>query len=219
MRDAPRLSQDSVASLLLSDRVLTIIAALTETTRVIGVQGRLPWHLPEDLQRFKALTVGHPIIMGRKTWEFGLGKRMLPHRHNIVVSRSLMLGSGSGDWVADRQDGDLTERKADVDTSLQVVRSLPEALMVAQKWIVARPVSEVDTSPTHQIFVMGGASVYAQTLAFAHRLELTLVHDDIVGDAFFPAYTPFLNEFDCVAHQHRPHTIPPSTYVTYQRRL
>ena len=133
------------------NNVITIIAALTETTRVIGIQGRLPWHLPEDLQRFKALTIGHPIIMGRKTWEFGLGKRTLPHRHNIVVSRSLMLDSDRGNVVLDGNDGGLMVETADVDTSLLVVRSLPEALMVAQKWLVARPGSKVDASPTHQI--------------------------------------------------------------------
>jgi dihydrofolate reductase len=51
---------------------------------VIGVNGQLPWHLPEDLKHFKRLTLGHPIIMGRKTWE-SLGKA-LPGRQNIVVT-------------------------------------------------------------------------------------------------------------------------------------
>lgn len=64
---------------------LTLIAALAKN-RVIGIDNRLPWRLPEDLKRFKALTLGHPIIMGRKTWE-SLG-RPLPGRSNIVVSRS-----------------------------------------------------------------------------------------------------------------------------------
>jgi dihydrofolate reductase len=52
---------------------------------VIGNQGRLPWHLPSDLKHFKSLTMGHPIIMGRKTWE-SIG-RALPGRRNIVVTR------------------------------------------------------------------------------------------------------------------------------------
>jgi dihydrofolate reductase len=52
---------------------------------VIGAQGKLPWHLPEDLQHFKKLTLGHPVIMGRRTWE-SLGQA-LPGRENIVVSR------------------------------------------------------------------------------------------------------------------------------------
>jgi len=64
---------------------LTLLAALAKN-RVIGIDNRLPWRLPEDLKRFKALTLGHPIIMGRKTWE-SLG-RPLPGRSNIIVSRS-----------------------------------------------------------------------------------------------------------------------------------
>lgn len=62
-----------------------LIAALA-SNRVIGAAGKLPWHLPEDLRRFKALTLGHPVIMGRRTWD-SLGKP-LPGRQNIVVSRS-----------------------------------------------------------------------------------------------------------------------------------
>lgn len=54
--------------------------------RVIGKDGALPWHLPEDLKRFKALTMGHHIVMGRKTWE-SIG-RLLPGRHHVIISRS-----------------------------------------------------------------------------------------------------------------------------------
>jgi dihydrofolate reductase len=60
------------------------LVAAVASNGVIGVDGRLPWHLPEDLKHFKKLTLGHPIIMGRKTWE-SLGKA-LPGRENIVVS-------------------------------------------------------------------------------------------------------------------------------------
>lgn len=64
---------------------ITLIAAVARN-RVIGAGNALPWRLPEDLKRFKSLTLGHPIIMGRKTWE-SLG-RPLPGRANIVISRS-----------------------------------------------------------------------------------------------------------------------------------
>ncbi len=63
-----------------------VIVAAVAANRVIGHQGKLPWHLPEDLRHFKALTTGHPVIMGRRTWE-SLGKP-LPKRINIVVSRT-----------------------------------------------------------------------------------------------------------------------------------
>jgi dihydrofolate reductase len=64
---------------------LALVVALAKN-RGIGLRGRLPWHLPEDLRRFKALTWGHALIMGRKTHE-SIG-RPLPGRRNIVVTRS-----------------------------------------------------------------------------------------------------------------------------------
>ena len=64
--------------------LLTLIAAVARNG-IIGRDNTLPWRLPEDLKHFKALTTGHPIVMGRKTWE-SLG-RPLPGRHNIVITR------------------------------------------------------------------------------------------------------------------------------------
>jgi dihydrofolate reductase len=61
------------------------LVAAVAANGIIGVDGHLPWHLPEDLKHFKRLTLGHPVIMGRKTWE-SLGKA-LPGRDNIVVTR------------------------------------------------------------------------------------------------------------------------------------
>ncbi len=66
--------------------LLSLIVAASENN-VIGKNNQLPWHLPDDLRRFKALTRGHPIIMGRKTFE-SIG-RVLPDRINIVVSETL----------------------------------------------------------------------------------------------------------------------------------
>lgn len=67
-----------------------MIAALAEKNRVIGRDGRLPWHLPEDLRRFKRLTMGHPLLMGRKTFESLLEEfgGPLPGRRHLVLSRS-----------------------------------------------------------------------------------------------------------------------------------
>ena len=65
---------------------ISIIVALSETTRAIGKDNDLLWKIPEDLKRFKSLTMGHPIIMGRKTFE-SIG-RPLPGRTNIIVTRN-----------------------------------------------------------------------------------------------------------------------------------
>lgn len=82
---------------------LVLIAAIA-ANGVIGANNALPWRLPEDLKRFKALTLGHAILMGRKTWE-SLG-RPLPGRHNIVVSRNRAY-SAPGATVVDAIDAAL----------------------------------------------------------------------------------------------------------------
>jgi dihydrofolate reductase len=68
---------------------IAVIAAVARNG-IIGVENRLPWRLPEDMRRFRALTTGHAVIMGRRTWE-SIGKP-LPGRQNLVVTR----GSGPG---------------------------------------------------------------------------------------------------------------------------
>ena len=69
-----------------SGRPRVILVAAVSSNGVIGAGGRLPWHLPEDLKHFKGLTLGHPVVMGRRTWE-SLGKP-LAGRENIVVTRT-----------------------------------------------------------------------------------------------------------------------------------
>ena len=66
--------------------IVSIIAAMADDQRVIGISNTLPWHLPEDLKHFRKMTTGHPILMGRKTYE-SIG-RPLPKRENIVITRN-----------------------------------------------------------------------------------------------------------------------------------
>ncbi|HTB35193.1 MAG TPA: dihydrofolate reductase [bacterium] len=135
---------------------LTIIAALGWPGRVIGADNKLPWSLPEDLQRFKALTMGHPVLMGRKTWDSLPFK--LPGRSNLVLSRSTTVESkpkgGAPDGVF-----------ADLDAALAAAAKLPGA---------------------EQVFVIGGAQLFALALPRAQRLALTLVRHPFTGDVFFP---------------------------------
>ncbi len=77
---------------------LTLIAALADNG-VIGRAGALPWHLPDDLRRFKALTMGRPILMGRRTFE-SIG-RPLPGRRNLVLSRGRLASNVAVEVVAD----------------------------------------------------------------------------------------------------------------------
>jgi dihydrofolate reductase len=62
-----------------------VLVAAVAANGIIGANGKLPWHLPEDLQHFKRVTLGHPVVMGRKTWESLKGP--LPGRENIVITR------------------------------------------------------------------------------------------------------------------------------------
>ena len=113
---------------------LTIIAALSWPGRVIGADNKLPWDIPEDLQRFKALTMGHPVLMGRKTWDSLPFK--LPGRSNLVLSRGTVLPKAKGG----APDGVF----ADLDAALAGAARLPGANQVfviggAQLFTLALP--------------------------------------------------------------------------------
>ena len=140
---------------------ITIVAAMAEN-RVIGRGGGMPWHLPADLARFRALTMGKPIIMGRLT-HVSLG-RVLHGRHNIVLSRQRSF------------------QTPDFHVSgFTVVHSLKEAFKKA---------CEVASNNAQEIAVIGGASIYEQALPVADRIHLTVVRASIEGDVRFPELEP-----------------------------
>lgn len=137
----------------------TLIAAVAENG-VIGDDGGIPWEYPEDLRRFKRLTTGHPVILGRRTYE-GIEARLggpLPDRRNIVLSRSA----------------------PDVPPAVELVTSVQEAVDAAEEAAEEMGVSEV--------FVAGGATVYKAFLPRADRLELTEIHGSYDGDTRFPTW-------------------------------
>jgi dihydrofolate reductase len=106
-----------------------LVAALARNG-VIGAHGRLPWHLPEDLQHFKKLTLGHPVIMGRRTWE-SLG-RPLPGRENIVVTRR-------ADYAADG-----ASKSASVEAAVALCAGAPVAFVIggAEIYAAALPLAD-----------------------------------------------------------------------------
>lgn len=128
---------------------LSIIVAMSRN-RVIGAGGTIPWHLPGELKRFRNITMGHHIIMGRKTWE-SIG-RPLPGRTAVVVTRQ-------------------TGYQA---RGAIVARSLDEAIAACRN--------------DEEIFVIGGAELYAQALPRASRLYLTVVEGEIEGDTRMPVF-------------------------------
>ncbi len=127
---------------------------------VIGSKGGLPWRLSTDLKRFKATTMGKPIVMGRKTWE-SFPKRPLPGRLNIVVTR------------------DNTYRAEGAETA----PSLQDAIALAK--VRARCMAVTD-----EICVIGGGEIYRQALPLADRLHVTHVLASVDGDTVFPTIDP-----------------------------
>lgn len=129
---------------------ISVIAAVARN-RAIGKGNKLIYWLPDDMKRFKALTTGHTVIMGRKTFE-SLPKGALPNRRNIVLSRTRHDFQGCDTYT-----------------------SFDEALR--------------HCSDDEDIYVIGGAGVYAEAMAFAGRLCLTEIEDTPEeADVFFPEY-------------------------------
>lgn len=144
--------------------MISIIACISKDNRAIGYQNRLLYHLPSDMVRFRELTTGHTIVMGRKTFE-SLPNGALPHRRNIIVSKSLKEIDGA-----------------------EVYPSLEEALRAAQGDTLPAPKENTGIASPEEIFIIGGESIYRQALPAARKLYLTLVDKKPEqADTFFPA--------------------------------
>lgn len=168
---------------------LALIAAVARHG-VIGRDNGLVWHEPLDQQHFRALTLGCPVVMGRKTWESLPARfRPLPGRRNVVVTRQAGYAAPGAETAG----------------------SLPLALALLAP-------AETDTdAEAQQVFVIGGAELYALALPLADRLELTEIDADLAGDTHFPHFEPK----DFTETRREPHTAADGTrfaFVTYQRR-
>ncbi len=114
---------------------LSLIAAMAEN-RIIGKDNRLPWHLPADLQHFKALTLGKPMIMGRKTWESLPG--LLPERRHIVISRN-------PDYQAEGAEGaEGAEVVPSIAAAIAAAGEVEEIMVVGGAQIYAQAISLAD---------------------------------------------------------------------------
>jgi dihydrofolate reductase len=128
------------------------------STGVIGKDGGMPWKLPEDLLHFSRLTNGHPVIMGRKTWEsFPEKFRPLPGRTNLVITRK------DGWGGTPEADGALA------------VKSLDEALLESQ------------FAPGHEmVWIIGGGEIFAQSMDLADVAVITTIDTTAEGDTYAP---------------------------------
>ena len=127
--------------------MISIIVAVAKNG-VIGDKNSLLWHLREDMIHFRTTTSGHPVVMGRKTYD-SIG-RPLPKRTNVVITRDTNLAI----------------------EGCTVVHSLEEAVAMFDK--------------SEEVFIIGGAQIYAQALAVADRIYLTVIDKEYEGDTSFP---------------------------------
>jgi dihydrofolate reductase len=159
--------------------MISLIVAMAKN-RTIGRDNTLPWHISEDLKRFKALTMGHTIIMGRKTFD-SIG-RPLPGRKTVVVTRNRDL----------KIDG------------CEIAHSLESAIANCAK--------------DEQIFIVGGAELYAQALPLADTLHITEIMQNVEGDAHFPPFDAA--QWQEISREKRHQETPPLDYhfMVYERK-
>ena len=157
--------------------MISIFVAIDDK-RGIGKDNDLLFKIPEDFRRMKELTTGHPIIMGRRTFE-SIG-RVLPNRTNIVITRDSSF----------KFEG------------IVVVHSLEEGLEKARNVILSEAKDlnkEIDSSAKPQndisaeIFIFGGGQIFKEAIekGLVDRLYLTVVEGDYSADVFFPDYSMF----------------------------
>ncbi len=148
---------------------------------VIGVNGTLPWHLPEDMAHFKRMTAGCPVIMGRKTWDSLPPKfRPLPGRANIVVTRQ-------ADWAA---------------AGAHRANTLQQAIALC--------------ADAGEVWVIGGAQIYAEAAPLAQRAVVTEIDRDFDGDAQAPVLGDGWHETARAAQVSRNGL--PFSFVTFEKR-
>ncbi|HLG07091.1 MAG TPA: dihydrofolate reductase [Gaiellaceae bacterium] len=148
---------------------------------VIGRKNTIPWRIPEDAQHFRTLTMGHPVVMGRRTWDSLPDRfRPLPGRRSVVVTRNPA-------WHADG-----AERAGSLDDALRLLEGAP------------------------QVFVIGGAELYATALPLTDELLLTEVDAEVEGDTYFPEWDRTAFE-ETTREERVSEDGTPFAFVTYER--
>lgn len=165
----------------------SLIVAMAQN-HCIGLNNQMPWHISDDLKRFKSLTMEHPVIMGRKTFESILGylKKPLPGRQSIIISRT------------NYQNDFEVPSYSDIQTSISHAKD------IAKK------------NGQDEIFIIGGAQIYTHIIAHADCLHLTKVHRAVEGDAFFPEFNES-DWIETMREDHMEHD-PPYSFITLERK-
>nr|AIA11471.1 Dihydrofolate reductase [uncultured bacterium] len=141
----------------MSAKVIAIVAM--DEARAIGKGGALPWHIPEDMARFKRLTAGHVVIMGRKTWDSLPQKfRPLPGRTNVVVTRN------------------------------PATLVVPDGVVVASDPEAAVTEALATAGGERLVWIIGGSELYKSTLPLCHAIDVAHVPGRHDADAFLPPF-------------------------------
>lgn len=153
---------------------ISIIVALDDK-QGIGAHNRLLWHLKKDFAHFKKITTGHPVIMGRKTFE-SIG-RPLPGRTNIIITR----------------DPDFSAPGCLTAISLESAIALANDIESRSRHLPDRGSSVTAKAETGKIFIIGGGQIYQEAMAknLVDKLYVTKVQGDFQADTFFPDYSHF----------------------------
>jgi dihydrofolate reductase len=151
---------------------LSLVVAVADNG-VIGAKGRIPWHLPADLKRFRALTWGKPIIMGRKTFESL--PHALPGRLNIVISRNR-------DYVAKG-----ARVVPDFESALWAAADVEEVMVIGGTDVFARAMDEADRIYLTEVHTSPEGDTYFPRIN--RRQWREVLHEDHPADGEFPAYS------------------------------
>lgn len=153
-----------------------MIVAMTEHSG-IGVNGSIPWNHREDLVRFRKITMGCPLIMGRKTWE-SLPKKPLPGRVHIILTRN-------------------TEYTVNHEM-VHVVHSREDALRVAEDAVMADIGS--GRNPDGWVWVIGGEDIFKMFSHYRYlrRIEITQIPDEIKCDRHFVPFPLWFRKVKCI---------------------
>lgn len=159
--------------------------------RVIGAGNQIPWHLPEDFRWFRSKTLGHAVVLGRKTFE-GL-KKPLKNRINFVLTRHPeKVRANHPEYFANAKISSGAISNSPLNTQGMELPGFdtPDIRLASSLEVIRKAQIGLE------IFICGGAQVYQQTLPECSDLFLTLVKRNISGDAFFPRFEDI---FDLVA--------------------
>jgi dihydrofolate reductase len=161
--------------------------------RGIGFQGRLPWRLPSDMRRFRELTIGGTVLMGRKTYQsLPDAYRPLPGRRNVVVSATAGFDPGAVDATAGAVDAaaGAVDAETGVDASADAAAGTGRGGAGDTSVELHTSIAAALDACGEDCFVIGGGSVYEQTLALVERVYATVVHASPLSDTYFPDLPP-----------------------------